>query len=309
MFGFLKSMFKSNRLTDTNLNKIYEDLMNEHSYLQNIGKNEPLSILLDRVVEKYNDEDSELIKNFVYDKLNSIFNHTEDRLNNSNSKSNMCVKSIINDIVKSSIDINRKNVKECVEILKNSNKLEHNLIAYTVEKVDIESFFSDWVKQAEIKDTKMKDSFYNLSLIGILDRKKEKNRIFLKYSGVNISSKLNDIVSQRTDKDIEKTISFIEHNYNKFLVEIEKDSVLFQISKPVKADYNYYDVFFESDFFGYGKGQYPISKTPLIPFKFYICGTFEGYDTKEYSTEEYENELSKHNLISFGDVFEKCNWW
>jgi len=176
------------------------------------------------------------------------------------------------------------------------------LIEYALKKIET-GYFSDWVKKVDIDDKKLASSLWYFEKVGILEKKKEKNRVFFKRTNLPLITILeSDYVKLEDFEQWDKR--HVEQLLEKFSDDNEKYIEIRLISKNNNS--NITD--FLQDFFG-ANGIYPKNLVPVLPTKDYGKFSYTNhYAMKNHSNnklKEYREYLKKHSIITLEELIKK----
>lgn len=171
-----------------------------------------------------------------------------------------------------------------------------DMIAYALKFIN--SDFKEWVKKVDIKDKKLADSLWYFEKVGVLEKKKEKNRVFFKRTSLLIKDILKSEYHklewyEEWDKRIVRRLLDIYFDEDEEFVKIYPSSHCDSIS------------IFMGDFFGI-EGIYPKELTPLLPTKDFGRRSYQrGYPNikhVKYTSADYDKAIREHNIITLKDI-------
>jgi len=174
-----------------------------------------------------------------------------------------------------------------------------------LKKYNLSEIFKDWKKQTELKDHEIYNFLYEFSCDGILEKKKEKNRVYYKYNNSynqNISledvSEIDSLKKEYIEDRLEQETSIIIRKLNNF------DCI--KLRKSQKSTNTFYDELIDSDFFNLGKGVYPIYNTPFTYVMDIVYIEDDTIDSQNFiSNPAYDKVIKSLGLFTFID-FKKC---
>ncbi len=177
--------------------------------------------------------------------------------------------------------------------------------AKLLKKYNLSEIFKDWKKQTELKDHEIYNFLYEFSCDGILEKKKEKNRVYYKYNNSynqNISfedaSEIDSLKKEYIEDRLEKETSIIIRKLDNF------DCI--KLRKSQKSTNSFYDKLIDSDFFNLGRGVYPIYNTPFVYIWDIVYMEDITIDSQNFiSNPAYDKVIKSLGLFTFID-FKKC---
>jgi len=201
-------------------------------------------------------------------------------------------------------DFNPLNLDDIIPALPTNDQTSQEAIKINeiIKQYNLQRYFKEWIKNSELTDDLLKGSLPLLHKIGVIDKKKESNRIFWRAKGTNVEQNLIDYFKQfiTMDESYSKQISLANV---KMLSELYNDTELVEfikITPSTEETKRELLLLANSDFFGCGNGVYPKSEIPLLSHLKYGSFKYQPH-FKQFSriflSKEYE-QLSKKMKLS-----------